>query len=42
MYKELGREKGAKVHIVVLLKASSGYILPIIVGNLVLFLSSPS
>lgn len=41
MYKVLGMQKGAKVHIVVLFKASSGFILPIIVGNLVLFLSSP-
>lgn len=37
MYKVLGMQKGAKVHIMVLFKASSGFIVPIIVGNLVLF-----
>lgn len=37
MSKVLGMQRGAKVHVVLLSKASSGFLLPIIVGRFILF-----
>lgn len=41
MYKVLGMQKGAKIHVVLLSKAIVIFLLPIIVENFVLFPSGP-